>query len=83
MNLFSSARLRVVTFEIHTTEIFQLLDLSLFGLFKREGKYHLHFGDLGTMINFGYSLYTKMAKILTSQNIWAAFQAIGVEWNSF
>jgi hypothetical protein len=48
----STARVRVVTLALHTTEIFQLLDLALFGIFKREGKYHLPFGDLGTTVNF-------------------------------
>jgi hypothetical protein len=72
-----------VTFAPHTTQIFQLLDLTFFTIFRREGKYHLPFGDLGTTVNFVYNVYTKMAERLTPSppNISAAFQAIGVEWN--
>jgi hypothetical protein len=39
MNLLNTARVHVVTFAPHTTQIFQLLDLSLFGIFKPERKY--------------------------------------------
>jgi hypothetical protein len=80
MDLLRSARVRIVTFAAHTTQIFQLLDLTLFEIFKREGKSRLPFGDLGTTVNFVYNVYAKMEKTLTSPNIWAAFQTIGVEW---
>jgi hypothetical protein len=69
-----------VTFAPNTTQIFQLLDLTLFGIFKREGQYHLPFGNLETTVDFVDKVYTKMAKTLTLSNIRAAFQAIEVEW---
>jgi hypothetical protein len=43
MNFVASVWLWVLTFESHTTQIFQPLDLTIFGIFKREGKYHLPF----------------------------------------
>jgi hypothetical protein len=69
MDFLSSARVPVVTFAPHTTHIFQWLDLTLFAIFKREGKYHLPFGDLGTTANFAHDVYTKSAKTLTTLNI--------------
>jgi hypothetical protein len=81
MDLLNMARVRVVIFAPHITQIFQLLDLTLFGIFKREGRYHLPFGDLGTTVDFVYNVYMKMAKTLSLPNIWAAFQPIGVEGN--
>jgi hypothetical protein len=80
-DILNTSGVTVLTFAPHTTQIFQLLDLTLFGMFKQEGKYHLPFSDLGTTINFAYNVYLKMAKRLTSQNIWAAFQAIGSTFN--
>jgi hypothetical protein len=80
MDFLSSARVRVVTFAPHTTQIFQLLDVTLFGFFKREEKYHLPFGDLGMTVNLGYNVYPKTATILTTPDIWNAFQTIGIEW---
>jgi hypothetical protein len=79
MDLLRSARVRVMTLALHTTQLFQLFDLTLFGIFKREGKYHLPFGDLGTTVNYIYNASLKMAKTLTPPSTWAAFQAIGVE----
>jgi hypothetical protein len=49
---------------------------------KRERKYHLPFSDLEMMVNFVYNLYLMMAKRLTSRNIWAAFQATGVTFDT-
>jgi hypothetical protein len=75
--LLNTARVRVVAFAPHTTQIFQSLDLAVFGTFKRERKYHLPFSDLGTTVNFVCNVYLKMTKTLTATNIWAAFQVIG------
>jgi hypothetical protein len=65
MDLFRSTRVQVVSFAAYTRQIFQLLDLALFGIFKSEGKYPLPFGDLGTTVTFRYNVYMKMPKILT------------------
>jgi ABC-type molybdate transport system ATPase subunit len=62
----NTARVSVVTFRPHTTQIFQLLDLTLVGMFTRDGKYHLPFSDLGTTVNFVHNVYLKMAKTLTA-----------------
>jgi hypothetical protein len=68
-DLLNTVRVRVVTFAPHTTRIFQLLDLTIFGMLKREGKYHLPFSDLGTMVNFVYNVYLKMGKSLTPKHM--------------
>jgi hypothetical protein len=55
-----------------------LLDLTLFGTVKREGRYYLPFSDLGRTGNFVYNVYRKMEKTLSPPNISAAFQAIEI-----
>jgi hypothetical protein len=55
--------------------------MTLIGIFNREGKYYLLFGDAGTTSNFVYHVYVKMANILTKPNRSAAFQTIGVEFD--
>jgi hypothetical protein len=83
MDLLSSVRVRVVIFAPHTTQISQLLDLTLSGIFKREGKYHLPFGDLGTTVNFVYNAYTTMTKTVTPQTYGPHFRRLewsGVKW---
>jgi hypothetical protein len=44
IDLLSETRVRIVTFAPHTTQIFQVLDLTLFGVLKRRGQYHFPFG---------------------------------------
>jgi hypothetical protein len=67
MDLVNAARVRVATFANHTTQIFQLLDLIFFAIFKRQGKYNLPFGDLGMTFSFVHNVSMKEAKMLTSQ----------------
>jgi hypothetical protein len=81
IDLLDPARVPVVIFAPHTTQIVQLLDLIPFEIFKYEAKYYLPFGDLDTTINFAYTVYMKMEKIVSLPSIWVAFQAIGVEWS--
>jgi hypothetical protein len=80
-DLLSTARVRVVTFALLTTQIFQLLDLTLFGILNWEAKYHFLFGVLGTTPNCVHNVSTTMAKTLNPPNVWAALEAIGVEWS--
>jgi hypothetical protein len=75
-DLLNTARVRVVTFAPHARKIFQLLDLTSFGMFKREGKYHLPFSDLGTTVNFVYNISLKMAKTLSPQTYGQHFRQL-------
>jgi hypothetical protein len=69
MDFLTASAVRVVTFAPRTTQIFQLLDLTLFGIFKQKGKYYLPFDELTTTTNFMYNVYIKLAKTLTHPNI--------------
>jgi hypothetical protein len=57
IDLLSEARVRIVTFAPHTTQIFQTLDLSLFGVLKRRGQYQLPFGDDAGSARFSKKRY--------------------------
>jgi hypothetical protein len=39
VELHSRARVRIITLESHPTQIFQVLDLALFGVLERPGQY--------------------------------------------
>jgi hypothetical protein len=45
LELLTGARVRIIPFAPHTTHIFQVLDLALFGVLKRRGQYRFPFGD--------------------------------------
>jgi hypothetical protein len=82
MDLLTAPGVRVVTLAPHTMQIFQLLNLTLFEIFKQDGKYRLPFDELTTTTNFVYNVYVKLTKTLTPPNTWTAFNAIGVIFNT-
>jgi hypothetical protein len=60
-----------------------LLDLTLFGIFKRKRQYCLAFGNPGTILAFVDHVYMKIAKTVTRPRISTAFQAIVAESREF
>jgi hypothetical protein len=79
MDMLTTARVQIVTFTLQTKYVFQLLDLTLFGIFKRVGKYYLPFDDL--TLPFIQRLYMNFEGTLTIANIWAVFGGIGIEFD--
>jgi hypothetical protein len=79
IDLLTSARLKVGTCSPHTTDILQVLDLTLFGILKREGQYSLLFDEPARTITFVYNLDIQMANTVTPPNISTAFQAIDLD----
>jgi hypothetical protein len=81
----STPRLRVVTFapQPHTTQKFQVLDLTLFGVLKRRGQYQLPFEDDAGRPRFIRKVYHdfRMMMMMMGPNIWAAFRGIGVKYS--
>jgi hypothetical protein len=43
--ILTEARVHVIAFAPHTTQVFQVLDLTLFGVLKRRPRYELPFDD--------------------------------------
>jgi hypothetical protein len=54
MDMFTTAKVRMVVFARNAMHIFQLLDLELFVTFKWIGKHHLAFDDLMSTSRFIY-----------------------------
>jgi hypothetical protein len=78
-------RVRVVTFAPHTTQIFQVLNLTLFGLPKRRGQYQLPLEDdagKSRFINKVYHDYDfRITMMIIEPNIWGAFRDIEVKYS--
>jgi hypothetical protein len=74
-DLLSEARVRIVIFAPHTTQIFQALDLdlTLFGVLKRRGQYQFPFGDDARSARFIKKVSRDFRSTLTDINIWRAF----------
>jgi hypothetical protein len=48
----TEARVCIITFALHTTQIVQILDVTVFSIRKRHSKYGILFGDRKTLIEF-------------------------------
>jgi hypothetical protein len=81
IDLLSEALVWIVTFASHTTQPFQALDLTLFGVLKRRGQNQLPFGDDAGNPRFIKKVYCDFRSTMTDINIWGTFQWIGVIYN--
>ena len=81
LDLLTEARVRVVTFAPHTTNIFQALDLTLFGVLKRHGQYQLPFNNENRTADFIFKTYKDFRLTMIDTNIWGAFRGIGLSFH--
>jgi hypothetical protein len=70
IDLLSEARVRIITFAPHTAQIFQLLDVILFGVLERGGQYQLPFRDDAGSARFIKKVYRDFQSTVTYINIW-------------
>jgi hypothetical protein len=81
LDFLTEACVRVVTFAPHTTNIFQILDLTLFGVFKRQRQYRLPFETENHTSNFLLNIYKDFLSTMIDTNIWTAFRGIGLSFD--
>jgi hypothetical protein len=66
----TQAKVRVITFAPHITQVFQVLDLTLFGVLKRRPRYELSFNDDHAMLKFIMKVYHDFRQTMIQPNIW-------------
>jgi hypothetical protein len=69
IGLLTEARARVINFAPHTTQIFQVLDVTLFGVLKRRLGYKLTFEDEKETVKFIMKVYHNFKQTLVESNI--------------
>jgi hypothetical protein len=82
IRLLTEARVRVITFAPHTTQIFQVLDVTLFGVLKWRLGYEMPFEDEKETVTFRMKGYHDFKQTMVEPNIWEAFRAIGFEFDT-
>jgi hypothetical protein len=86
IELLSTACVRAVTFAPHTTQIFQVLDLTLFGVLERRGQYQLPVEDDGGSTRFirnvDHDHDFRMTMTRIDPDIWGAFRGIQVKYSA-
>jgi hypothetical protein len=74
--LLTGARIRVVAFAPHTTQIFQVLDVVLFGALKKHATSLTMLDEEQSAAAFLIKVYHDYKQTMVEVNIWSAFAAI-------
>jgi hypothetical protein len=72
---------KVITFPPHTTQVFQTLDLSLFGVLKRNMQYKLPVGNDDRVVAFIQKAFHSVKQTFVPDNVRNAFKMLGFEFN--
>jgi hypothetical protein len=80
IRMLTEAKVRVITFPSRTTQVFQVLDLTLFGVLKRRPRYELPFDEDNSMVKFIMKLYHDFRQTMIQPNRRRAFFALGLEF---
>jgi hypothetical protein len=71
----------VITVAPHTTQIFQVLDVTVFGVLRRRLGYKSPFEDEKETVKSIMKFYHDFKQTTVEPNIWGALQAIGFEFD--
>jgi hypothetical protein len=82
ISLLTEARVPVTTLAPNTTQIFQVLDVALFGVLKPRPRYQLPFEDEKEIVEFIMKVYHDFKQTMVESNIREAFWAIGFEFDT-
>jgi hypothetical protein len=77
----TNARVRVITFAPHTTHIFQMLDVVLFGAMKKRTSRLEMWNEEADTAAFIIRLYHDFKQTMVKVNVWGAFSAIGFSYD--
>jgi hypothetical protein len=73
IGLLAKARGCVITFAPYTTQIFQILDVTLFGVLKRHTRYELPFREQKVTVKFVMKVSHTLKQTIADPNIWGAW----------
>jgi hypothetical protein len=77
----TESKVRVMIVAPHPTQVFQVLDLTLFGVLKRCPRYELPFDDEDATVQSIMKVYLDFTQIMVPSNVWEAFLALGHEFD--
>jgi hypothetical protein len=81
IHILTEAMVRIITFAPHATQVFQVLDLNLFGVLKRCPRYELPFDDDNATAKVIVKVYHDFTQTNVRPNVCGAFHAFGLEFN--
>jgi hypothetical protein len=81
LQMIADYQVKVITFPPHTTQIFQSLDLSLIGNFKKKNNCTLPLESDETTAGFIMCIFHMMKQTLVEDNVQHAFVQLGLRYN--
>jgi hypothetical protein len=81
IRILTGAGVRVITLAPHTTQIFWVFDITLFGVLKRRPRYELPFDDDNATVRFIMKVCHDFGPTVIRSKRWGAFQALGLEFD--
>jgi hypothetical protein len=81
IRILTEANVRVIIFAPHATQIFQVLDLTLFDVLKRRPRSELPLDDDNATVRFIMKVYHDFGQTMIGPDIWRAFRALGLEFD--
>jgi hypothetical protein len=83
LQMIAEYEVKVIIFPPYMTYIFQSLDLSLFGNFKKEMNYMLPLENDETTVGFIMRIFHIMRQTLVEDNVRHAFVQLGLRYNIY
>jgi hypothetical protein len=69
IRILTEARVRVIVFASHTSQVCQVLDLTLFGVLKRCPMYELPFDDDNATVKANLNVYHDFTHTMVPSNV--------------
>jgi hypothetical protein len=82
IGLLTEGGVRIITVAPHTTEIFEIFDVTLGDVLKWHPRYELPFGDQEVLVKFFMKVYHGFKQRMVDSNISRAFQALQLEFDT-
>jgi hypothetical protein len=80
IRILIETRGRIITFAPRTTQLFQILDLTLFCVLKRCPRYELPFDNHNATVNLIMKVYHDFTWAMARPNVWGTFRALALEF---
>jgi hypothetical protein len=79
IDLPTDGRLRIFWFVPDTTQIFQILDIIFFNVFKQHPRYKFSFGDGKAIVQFKMKGDNNFKPTMMDPNTWGTIKTLGIE----
>jgi hypothetical protein len=79
IRILTEGRVPIIIFAPDTTQVFQVLDFTIFGVLKRCPRYELPFDGNNATVKVIPNVYHDFTQTMARANVWGAFRALGFE----